>query len=42
MTACDEVEREVSQSPERDALVNFIRESKRGIIKPYESRSRAE
>ena len=29
---------EVPQSPERDTLLEFIRTSKRGIIKPYESR----
>ena len=42
MAACDEVERIVPQSDERDSLVRFIRTSKRGIIKPYESRSREE
>ncbi len=36
---CDEVEKQVPQSPERDALVRFIRESKRGVIKPYASKS---
>ena len=35
---CDEVERHVPRSAERDYLVRFIRESKRGIVKPYESR----
>lgn len=39
MTGCDEVERQVPQSPERDSLLAFIRSSKRGIIKPYESRN---
>lgn len=38
MNGCDEVERQVPQSAERDYLVRFIRESKRGIVKPYESR----
>ncbi len=32
---CDEVERSVPQSPERDELLHFIRTSQRGIIKPY-------
>lgn len=35
LTAAEQVEREVPQSPERDRLLAFIRESKRGIIKPY-------
>ena len=30
---------EERQSPERDSLLAFIRSSKRGIIKPYESRN---
>lgn len=34
---CDEVEQKVPQSEERDYLIRFIRESKRGIIKPYAS-----
>ncbi len=38
MSGCDEVERQVPRSAERDYLVRFIRESKRGIVKPYESR----
>ncbi len=38
MNGCDEVERQVPRSAERDYLVRFIRESKRGIVKPYESR----
>ena len=38
MSGCEEVEKQVPQSKERDELVRFIRESKRGIIKPYESR----
>lgn len=36
-TGCEEVERKVPQSPERDLLLEFIRTSKRGIIKPYAS-----
>ena len=39
MAGCDEVERQVPQSPERDSLLAFIHSSKRGIIKPYESRN---
>ena len=35
--ACEEVEKQLPQSPERDALLEFIRSSKRGIIKPYTS-----
>ena len=38
----DRVEKQVPQSKERDELVKFIRESKRGIIKPYESVSKEE
>ena len=37
LNGCSEVERSVPQSPERDYLVEFIRSSKRGIIKPYAS-----
>ncbi len=35
--ACNIVMEEVAQSPERDLIVNFIKESKRGIIKPFNS-----
>ncbi len=42
MNGCDEVEKQVPQSPERDMLVNFIRSSKRGVIKPYQSKRREE
>lgn len=34
LTGCEEVERQIPQSPERDKLVTFIRESKRGVCKP--------
>ncbi len=34
-TACCEVEKQVPAIPERDRLLGFIRESKRGVIKPY-------
>ncbi len=33
--ACTEVETQIPASPERDYLVEFIRSSKRGVIKPY-------
>ena len=42
LNGCNEVEQKVPQSPERDNLLLFIRESKRGIIKPYESRTKEE
>ncbi len=35
--ACDMVMEQLPQSEERDLIVNFIRESKRGILKPYNS-----
>lgn len=35
--ACDEVEKQVPQSAERDSLVGFIRSSQRGIVKPFAS-----
>ncbi len=40
--ACDLAEAQVAQSPERDAVLEFIRSSKRGIIKPYNPRKSAE
>ena len=39
LNGCDEVERQVPQSSERDLLLQFIRESKRGIIKPYAAKA---
>ena len=30
------------QSPERDMMLSFIRDSKRGIIKPYNPRKKNE
>ena len=33
--ACDEVERTIPQSDDRDQLLTFIRSSQRGVIKPY-------
>ena len=38
LNACNETEAQVPQSPERDALINFIRSSERGVIKPYTSK----
>lgn len=37
INACDEAEKQIAQSPERDALIEFIRKSERGVIKPYTS-----
>ena len=42
LNACDKVEAELPQSPERDYLLDFVRNSKRGVIKPYVKRSREE
>ncbi len=33
-SACDEIEKSIPQSAERDTLVGFIRDSKRGVCKP--------
>ena len=38
MTACEKAMTDLPASPERDYLVEFIRSSKRGVIKPYQSR----
>jgi UDP-N-acetylglucosamine acyltransferase len=35
--ACNEVEAQVEATPERDKLLEFIRNSQRGVIKPYTS-----
>lgn len=35
--ACEEVEAQIPQCAERDALLEFIRSSKRGIVKPFAS-----
>ncbi len=35
MNGCDEVEAQVEQSAERDYILDFIRSSKRGILKPF-------
>ena len=39
---CELVEQEIPQSPERDMMLNFIRASKRGIIKPYNANKKHE
>ena len=39
---CELVEREMPQGPERDMMLSFIRNSKRGIIKPYNPRKKNE
>lgn len=38
MSACDKADAELPQSAERDYLVGFVRSSKRGVCKPYQSR----
>ena len=38
LNACNEAEAQVPQSAERDALIDFIRSSQRGVIKPYTSK----
>lgn len=40
--ACDTIEQTLPQSPERDLIVNFVRSSKRGIIKPYNPKKKDE
>ncbi len=35
MNGCDEVEKQIAQSTERDYILEFIRGSKRGILKPF-------
>ncbi len=39
LNGCEEVEKQIPQSEERDYLVSFVRESKRGVIKPYQAKS---
>ena len=39
---CELVEREMPQGPERDMMLSFIRNSKPGIIKPYNPRKKNE
>lgn len=40
--ACDIVMEQFPQSPERDEIVGFIRESKKGILKPWSSKKKDE
>lgn len=40
--ACDLVEAQLPQSAERDEVLTFVRESKRGILKPYNPRKAAD
>jgi UDP-N-acetylglucosamine acyltransferase len=42
LNACDKAEAELPQSPERDYLIDFVRSSKRGCIKPYVTKNSAE
>jgi UDP-N-acetylglucosamine acyltransferase len=42
LNACDKAEAELPQSPERDYLINFVRSSQRGCIKPYQKKAKAE
>jgi UDP-N-acetylglucosamine acyltransferase len=38
LAGCDKAEAEVAESPERNKLIEFVRGSKRGVIKQYQSR----
>ena len=38
LAGCDKAEAEVAESPERNKLIEFIRASKRGVIKQYMSK----
>ncbi len=40
--ACDLIEEQFPQSPERDEIVGFVRTSKRGILKPYNPNKKEE
>jgi UDP-N-acetylglucosamine acyltransferase len=42
INACNKAEAELPQSAERDLLVNFVRSSERGCIKPYQKKAKAE
>lgn len=33
--ACELIEEQIPQSPERDEIIKFVKDSKRGILKPY-------
>jgi UDP-N-acetylglucosamine acyltransferase len=39
---CEKAEAEVKQTPERVYLLDFVRNSKRGVIKPYVKKNREE
>lgn len=41
-TACDKIETCIAQSTERDLIIDFVRTSKRGIIKPYNTSKKEE
>lgn len=41
-TACNTIEETLPQSPERDMIIEFVRTSKRGVIKPYNVRKKDE
>ena len=38
LTGCDKAESDIAETPERNKLIEFIRNSKRGVIKQYQSR----
>jgi UDP-N-acetylglucosamine acyltransferase len=40
--ACDLIEQQFPQTPERDEIIGFVRSSKRGILKPYNPRKKDE
>ena len=42
LNACDKAEAELPQSPERDYLLEFVRSSERGCIKPYVKKNNKE
>ena len=42
INACEKAEAEVAQTAERDYLLDFVRNSKRGVIKPYVKKNREE
>ncbi len=39
---CNSIEENIEQSAERDLILNFVRSSKRGILKPYNSKAKSE
>jgi UDP-N-acetylglucosamine acyltransferase len=38
LTGCDKAESDIAETPERNKLIEFIRGSKRGVIKQYQSK----